>query len=170
VYVIWFPSVIGSTCTALLRVPDDELLTTELARLDRKIDAPDTERRRLIDLYQGGLSNSPKCSAAPPKSPHAEKSCSTSESASLTNEPRSPATTSFAAACTTSPPASTPSSTPSTTPKNSSCCVSSHVRLRLGLRRVGSVTGSIVSQCRSDSYSLFGELRVSAMRDRATRL
>ena len=35
---------------------------------------------------------------------------------------------------------------------------------------VGSVTGSIVSQYRSDSYSLFGELRVSAVRDRATRL
>ena len=29
---------------------------------------------------------------------------------------------------------------------------------------VGSVTGSIVSQYRSDSYSLFGELRVSAVR------
>ncbi|MEN3318464.1 MAG: site-specific recombinase, partial [Mycobacterium sp.] len=36
-------------------IPDDELLTTELARLDRKIDAADTERRRLIDLYQGGF-------------------------------------------------------------------------------------------------------------------
>jgi hypothetical protein len=36
-------------------IPDDELLTAELARLDRKIDAADTERRRLIDLYQGGF-------------------------------------------------------------------------------------------------------------------
>jgi hypothetical protein len=43
VCVIWFPSVIGSTSTALLRVPDDELLTTQPARLDRKIDAADTE-------------------------------------------------------------------------------------------------------------------------------
>jgi hypothetical protein len=43
VCVIWFPSVIGSTSTALLRVPDDELLTTQPPRLDRKIDAADTE-------------------------------------------------------------------------------------------------------------------------------
>jgi hypothetical protein len=43
VCVIWFPPVIGSTSTALLRVPDDELLTTQPARLDRKIDAADTE-------------------------------------------------------------------------------------------------------------------------------
>src|SRR6185312_12817291 len=49
-----------------------------------------------------GLSNYPKCSAAPPKSPPAEKSCSTSEPALPTNEPRSPVTTSSAAACTTS--------------------------------------------------------------------
>ena len=33
-------------------IPDDELLATELAPLDRKIDAAETERRRLIDLYQ----------------------------------------------------------------------------------------------------------------------
>jgi site-specific DNA recombinase len=41
-------------------IPDDELLTTELARLDRKIDAADTERRRLIDLYQGGFIELPE--------------------------------------------------------------------------------------------------------------
>jgi hypothetical protein len=35
--------------------PDDELLAAELARLDRKLDAVDAERRRLIDLYQAGL-------------------------------------------------------------------------------------------------------------------
>ena len=35
--------------------PDDELLAAELARLDRKLDATDAERRRLIDLYQAGL-------------------------------------------------------------------------------------------------------------------
>ena len=35
--------------------PDDELLAAELARLDRKIDATDAERRRLIDAYQAGL-------------------------------------------------------------------------------------------------------------------
>ena len=67
-------------------------LTAELTRLDRKIDAADTERRRLIDLYQGGFIELPKCSAAPAKSPPAEKSCSTSDPASPTNEPRSPVT------------------------------------------------------------------------------
>ena len=36
-------------------IPDDELLAAELARLDRKIDAADAERRRLVDLYQGGF-------------------------------------------------------------------------------------------------------------------
>ena len=36
-------------------IPDDELLATELHRLDRKIEAADSERRRLIDLYQGGF-------------------------------------------------------------------------------------------------------------------
>jgi len=41
-------------------IPDDELLTAELARLDRKIDAADTERRRLIDLYQGGFIELPE--------------------------------------------------------------------------------------------------------------
>ena len=41
-------------------IPDDELLSAELARLDRKIDAADTERRRLIDLYQGGFIELPE--------------------------------------------------------------------------------------------------------------
>jgi site-specific DNA recombinase len=36
-------------------IPDDELLTTELARLERKIAAGEAERRRLADLYQTGL-------------------------------------------------------------------------------------------------------------------
>jgi site-specific DNA recombinase len=36
-------------------MPDDELLAAELARLDRKIDAAEAERRRLIDVYQAGL-------------------------------------------------------------------------------------------------------------------
>ena len=35
--------------------PDDELLSAELTRLDRKITAVDDERRRLADLYQAGL-------------------------------------------------------------------------------------------------------------------
>ena len=41
-------------------IPDDELLAAELARLDRKIDAADIERRRLIDLYQGGFIELPE--------------------------------------------------------------------------------------------------------------
>jgi site-specific DNA recombinase len=41
-------------------IPDDELLGAELARLDRKIDAADTERRRLVDLYQGGFIELPE--------------------------------------------------------------------------------------------------------------
>ena len=36
-------------------VPDEELLGTQLARLDQKQKAADAERRRLIDLYQSGL-------------------------------------------------------------------------------------------------------------------
>ena len=40
-------------------VPDDELLAAELTRLDRKIDTTDTERRRVVDLYQAGLIDLP---------------------------------------------------------------------------------------------------------------
>src|SRR5215207_7690546 len=40
--------------------PDDELLAAELARLDRKLDATDAERRRLIDLSQAGLVELPE--------------------------------------------------------------------------------------------------------------
>ena len=40
--------------------PDDELLAAELARLDRKLDAVDAERRRLIDAYQAGLIELPE--------------------------------------------------------------------------------------------------------------
>ena len=40
--------------------PDDELLAAELARLDRKLDATDAERRRLVDLYQAGLIELPE--------------------------------------------------------------------------------------------------------------
>src|SRR3954464_1729969 len=32
-----------------------KLLTAELGRLDRQIDAADAERHRLVDLYQGGF-------------------------------------------------------------------------------------------------------------------
>ena len=40
--------------------PDDELLAAELARLNRKLDATDAERRRLVDLYQAGLLELPE--------------------------------------------------------------------------------------------------------------
>jgi hypothetical protein len=40
--------------------PDDELLAAELARLNRKHDAVDAERRRLADLYQAGLIELPE--------------------------------------------------------------------------------------------------------------
>ena len=36
-------------------VPDDQLLAAELTRLNRKVDAADAEKRRLVDLYQAGL-------------------------------------------------------------------------------------------------------------------
>jgi site-specific DNA recombinase len=35
--------------------PDDELLAAQLTRLDRKGESAEAERRRLVDLYQGGL-------------------------------------------------------------------------------------------------------------------
>ena len=35
--------------------PDDELVAAQLGRLDRRIDAADTERRRLADLYQADV-------------------------------------------------------------------------------------------------------------------
>ena len=41
-------------------VPDDQLLATELARLDRKLEAARGEHRRLIDLYQAGLAGMPE--------------------------------------------------------------------------------------------------------------
>jgi Recombinase zinc beta ribbon domain len=41
-------------------IPDDELLAAELARLDRKIDSAEAERRRLVDLYQAGLIELPE--------------------------------------------------------------------------------------------------------------
>ena len=40
--------------------PDDQLLATELARLDRKLDAARGEHRRLIDLYQAALIDMPE--------------------------------------------------------------------------------------------------------------
>ncbi len=46
--------------TVTTPIPDDELLGAELARLDRKIDATDAERRRLVDLYQAGLIELPE--------------------------------------------------------------------------------------------------------------
>jgi len=41
--------------TARTPAPDDELLAAQLIRLDRKADSAQTERRRLVDLYQASL-------------------------------------------------------------------------------------------------------------------
>ena len=52
------PDVLAAGETAVAAhqpVPDDELLGVELARLDRKLDNADGERRRLADLYQSDL-------------------------------------------------------------------------------------------------------------------
>jgi site-specific DNA recombinase len=46
----------GQAAMAAQRKPTgDELLTTELTRLDRKIEAVSAERRRVADLYQAGF-------------------------------------------------------------------------------------------------------------------
>jgi hypothetical protein len=50
--------------------PDDELLATELARLGRKLDTTDAERRRLIDLYQAGLIELPDLQRRAADIPH----------------------------------------------------------------------------------------------------
>ena len=44
-----------ATVAAQAPVPDDELLSTQLARLDRRAEAAQAERRRLADLYQAGV-------------------------------------------------------------------------------------------------------------------
>jgi flavin-binding protein dodecin len=49
-----------SAVTAATPSPDDEILATELARLERKVDANRAERRRLADLYQSGLLELPE--------------------------------------------------------------------------------------------------------------
>ncbi len=49
-----------SALAAYQPAPDDELLGAELARLDRKFEAAQAERRRLADLYQAGLVEMPE--------------------------------------------------------------------------------------------------------------
>ena len=44
-----------SAVTARVPAPDDELLAAQLARLDRRAESAQAERRRLVDLYQAGL-------------------------------------------------------------------------------------------------------------------
>ena len=46
--------------TLIQPVPDDELLATELARLNRKIDNTTAEKHRLVDLFQAGLIEMPE--------------------------------------------------------------------------------------------------------------
>jgi site-specific DNA recombinase len=51
----------GEQAVALAQpIPDDELLGTELTRLDRKIANAVAERRRLVDLFQAGLIEMPE--------------------------------------------------------------------------------------------------------------
>jgi site-specific DNA recombinase len=52
------PDLLAAGEAALLAqqpAPDDELVAAQLARIDRRIDTTDTERRRLADLYQAGV-------------------------------------------------------------------------------------------------------------------
>jgi len=44
-----------SAVTARAPAPDDELLGAQLARLERRSDSAEAERRRLVDLYQAGM-------------------------------------------------------------------------------------------------------------------
>jgi len=41
--------------TARAPAPDDELLGAQLARLERRSESAEAERRRLVDLYQAGM-------------------------------------------------------------------------------------------------------------------
>ena len=52
------PELLAAGETALARqtpAPDDQLLTAQLARLDRRLQSAHTERRRVADLYQAGV-------------------------------------------------------------------------------------------------------------------
>ena len=49
-------------------VPDDELLAAQLARLERRYDAEQAERRRRADLYQAGVIETPRWRGGPPTS------------------------------------------------------------------------------------------------------
>jgi hypothetical protein len=59
-------------------VPDDELVSTQLARLDRRAQAAQAERRRLADLYQAGVIKPPSWPAGPPSSSPAASTSTTS--------------------------------------------------------------------------------------------
>ena len=88
--------------------PDDELLAAELAHLDRKLDATDAERRRLVDLYQAGLVELPDLQRRANDVEHRRRGLEQRRDASPRNAKNSPATTSSATASATSPPASSP--------------------------------------------------------------
>ena len=88
--------------------PDDELLAAELARLDRKIDAADAERRRLVDLYQAGLVELPELQRRAAEVEHRRRDLTERRDALTTQRQNSPATTSSAAASATSPAGSSP--------------------------------------------------------------
>ena len=97
--------------------PDDELLAAELARLDRRLDATDAERRRLADLYQTGLLDLTELQRRAADVDHRRNDLNSAATPSSTNAASSPATTSYAPASLASPDASSPSSTSSTSTK-----------------------------------------------------
>src|SRR2546425_11671265 len=55
------PDLLAAGETALASqglAPDDELVAAQLARLERRLEGADSERRRLADLYQAGVIDS----------------------------------------------------------------------------------------------------------------
>ena len=66
--------------------PDDELVAAQLDRIDRRIDAAGSERRRLADLYQAGVGESAGCDASAPwEGDHGARSASTAASRSASD-------------------------------------------------------------------------------------
>jgi hypothetical protein len=74
-----------------------------VARLDRKLDTTDAERRRLVDLYQAGLLELPELQRRAADVEHRRRDLAERRAALTANATRSPATTSYANASFTSP-------------------------------------------------------------------
>ena len=99
-------------------IPDDELLTAELARLDRKIDAAEAERRRLVDIYQAGLVELPDLQRRAAEVAARLQDLRAKQANLADQRTELARATSFAAESTTSPAAYAASSTNSTTFRN----------------------------------------------------